>query len=183
MRYWIVVATFFLLTTNLVVAQNNDSTNIPTKTTQSDTTHANTTDPYEGSDDFSPGLAFFTLIGVGFIVVCVGVGIALTVLGLLIIFGLISFGILSASVLIGLNRKSLAAGFKTFLVSSSAVCGLLLCGFTFWILNKILHWWATQTALAVGGALGLLAGLAFGLIAFYVLQRVTTYLKSQLKLT
>lgn len=182
MRYLITIVFFFLLTTNLVVAQNNDSTNTSITTIQSDTTHATTTDPYEVTDDFSPGLAFFALIGIGFILVCVGAGIALTVIGLLIIFGLISFGVLSASVLIGLNKKSFALGFKTFLVSTSTIGGLLLGGFGFWILNKVLHWWTTQTALTVGAALGLLAGVTFGLITFYILQRLTTYLRDQLEL-
>lgn len=182
MKYLIAVMIFLSFTTNVVVAQNNAPTIISVTTIQSDTTPANTTNLYEGIDDSSPGLAFFALIGIGFILACVGAGIALTVIGLLIIFGLISFGILSASVLIGINRKSFALGFKTFLVSTSTIFGLLLCSFGFWILNQILHWWTTQTALTIGAALGLLAGLAFGLISFYVLQRLTTYLRDQLKL-
>jgi hypothetical protein len=181
MRYLIAGITF-LFATNLVVAQNNDSTNTSVTTIQSDTIHAATTDPYEGTEDFSAGLAFLALIGVGFILVCVGAGMALTVIGLFIIFGLISFGTLSASVLIGLNKKSFALGFKTFLVSTSTIGGLLLGGFGFWILNKILHWWTTQTALTIGTALGLLAGVTFGLVTFYILQRLTTYLRDQLKL-
>lgn len=182
MRYLITFITYFLLTTNLVFAQDSNSSNISAITIQSDTSHATTSNPYEGTDDFSPGLAFFALIGIGFILVCVGAGIALTIIGLLIIFGLISIGILSASVLIGLNRKSFALGFKTFLVSTSTMGGLFLCGFAFVVLNKVMHWWTTQTALTIGAALGLLAGLAFGLIAFYILQRLTTYLRSQLRL-
>lgn len=181
-RYFIAVMIFLSFTTNLVIAQNNTPTTIPVTTTQSDTPHATTTGLHEGTVDFAPGLALFALIGIGFVLACVGAGIALTVIGLLIIFGLISFGILSASVLIGINRKSFALGFKTFLVSTSTIFGLLLCGLGFWILNQILHWWTTQTALTIGAALGLLAGLAFGLIAFYVLQRLTTYLRDQLKL-
>jgi hypothetical protein len=182
MRHFIEVMVFLSFTTNVVVAQNSAPAIIPVTTTQSDTTHPTTTDLYEGTDDSAPGLALFALIGIGFVLACVGADIALTVIGLLIIFGLISFGILSASVLIGINRKSFALGFKTFLVSTSTIFGLLLCGFGFWILNQILHWWTTQTALTIGAGLGLFAGVAFGLTAFYVLQRLTTYLRDQLKL-
>lgn len=183
MRHLTTVVIFFLLGTKLIVAQNVDSTTAPIATIQSDTSYATIMDPYDGTDDFSPGLAFFALIGIGFILVCVGIGIALTVIGLLIIFGLTSFGILSASVLIGLNKKSFALGFKTFLVSTSTIGGLLLCGFGFWILNKVLHWWTSQIAITIGVVLGLLTGLTFGLITFYILKRLTTYLKDQLKLT
>jgi hypothetical protein len=183
MKYLITIITTFLLIANPAVAQTYDSTNTVTTTIQSDTTQAITTDPYEGTDDFSPGLALLTLIGVGFIFVCVGAGIVLTVIALLIISGLISFGILSASILIGLNKKSFALGFKTFLVSTSTIGGLLLGGLGFWILNKVLHWWTIQTALTIGAAAGLLAGLTFGLITFYILQQLTTYLRDKLKLT
>lgn len=182
MRYKMAI-TFLLLLPYMVVAQNSPSAITSVATSGSANIPANTTDPNEGTGDFSPGLALFALIGIGFVLACVGAGIALTVLGLLIIFGLISFGVLSASVLIGINKKSFALGFKTFLVSTSTICGFLLCGFGFWILNQFLHWWTTQTALTIGAALGLFAGLAFGLISFYVLQRLTTYLKHQLKLT
>jgi hypothetical protein len=176
MRYSIRLLTlsFLLLSTCLGIAQTNELAQQKNKTVQADTVSGYVTDPYEGTDDFSPGMAFFALIGIGFILLCIGVGIALTVFALLIIFGLISFGILSASVMVGLNKKSFETGFKTFLVSASAVGGLILCGFSFWLLNKILHWWTAETAIATGAILGFLTGLAFGFIAFYILKRLTT---------
>ena len=98
-------------------------------------------------------------------------------------FGLISVGILSASILVGVNKKSLATGFKTFLVSSSTIGGLVICGLGLWLLNKITHWWTTKTAIIIGATCGLLAGFIFGLLAFYILQQLTTFLKKKLNLS
>jgi hypothetical protein len=44
--------------------------------------------------DFSPGILFMVLLAFAFILFCVGAGIVLTVLFLLILFGLVSVGIL-----------------------------------------------------------------------------------------
>jgi hypothetical protein len=128
-------------------------------------------------------MAFFLLIGVGAVIVFVTLGIVLTVIGLLLLFGLISIGILSASIIVGLNKKSFAKGFKTFLVSSSIIGALIICSFSFYVLNKVVHWWTTGTAASIGLIVGLISGITFGLTAFYVIQRLTTYLKAQLKLS
>lgn len=100
---------------------------------------------------------------------------------LLILFGLIGLGIFSATVLVGLNKNSLASGFKTFLVSVSMIGGVILSSALCWILNEFQHWWTYQTALAIGAGLGLLGELIFGFILFWDLQRLTSFLKSLLK--
>jgi hypothetical protein len=144
---------------------------------QSDTTIINS---YEEMDDFSPGIFVGALIGIVFIIICVGIGIALTIIVLLIIFGLISFGVLSASVLVGLINKSFAKGFKTLLVSSSAIGGLILITFGLWFFKLYYsHLWIAQISIALGAILGLISGLIFGLLAYYVLQRLTTFLMKQ----
>lgn len=180
----IALATFYFLTLGFVSGQVSDSLQtLQTVTTiHSDTTTIADNNTYNDDEDFAPGLGLFALFGIGFIFVCVGAGVALTVFGLLILFGLISLGALSASVLVGLNRKSFATGFKTFLVFSTTIGGLIICGAGFWMLNKFVHWWSAKTAILVGVSLGFVAGLVCGLIAFYVLQRLTTFLKSKLNL-
>ena len=155
-----------------------------TSSVQSDTiTEKSNSTEYAESDDFSPGLLFFALIGFVFILICVGAGIALTILGLLILFGLVSFGILSTSIIVGLNKKSFAKGFKTFIVLTSTVVGPLLFSVGFWLLNKVVHWWTVQTAIITGATLGLMAGLIFGQLVYYILQRLTAYFKQKLNLT
>lgn len=137
---------------------------------------------YEGDDDFSPGLFFFALIGAGFILASVGAGAVLTVLGLLIVFGLISLGALSASVIVGLNKRSLSKGFKTFIVLVSTVNGVVIAIAGFLVLNQIVHWWSTETAVVSGLAVGAIAGLGFGYVAFYILQRLTAFFRKRLSL-
>ena len=186
MKQKLFITTFllFILTSLTTFGQTADSTIRITSSVQADTisTKSNSME-YDESDDFSPGLFFFAMIGFVFILVCVGAGIVLTVLGLLIIFGLVSFGILSTSIIVGLNKKSFAKGFKTFIVLASTIGGLLFFGVGFWLLNKIVHWWTTQTAIITGATSGLIAGFAFGLLAYYILQRLTTYFKQKLNLT
>ena len=180
MQLIIHIATFtlFFLTCLAAIGQASDSTVQVVQLVQADTlTTITTTDPYEGSGDFSPGLLVFAMIGVAFILATVGAGMVLTVLGLLIIFGLILTGILSASIITGLNKKSFEIGFKTFLVSSSTTGGTFFGLSCFWLLNKTFHWWPTSTAIISGAICGLVAGVGFGFLVFYLLQRLTTYFK------
>lgn len=170
-------------TTSLSFSQTTDSTQLTTITT--DTLSQNQTDNFheEIEDDFSPGLAMFALFGIGFMFICIGAGIVLTVIGVLILFGLIGAGILSASVFIGLYNKSFEKGFKTFIVSVSTVGGLFIGATGFWLLNKLVHWFTTQAALTIGSVGGLLTGFLLGLLVFYVLQKLTSFLKDKLKTT
>jgi hypothetical protein len=174
---------FFLIKPAISYCQDKDTGKVivdSVKHTSGSTTSADLRDDI--SDDFSPGLAFFALFAIGFVLICVGVGIVFTILSLLILFGLISLGILSVSVLIGINKKSFEKGFKTFLVSFSTIGGLVFFSIGFWLLNKIMHWWVTKTAIIIGMSLGLVIGLTFGLLSFYILQRLTTFFKRQLNL-
>ena len=178
------ISMLLLICGSTIYAQTIDSTNNAISSTQVDTlTKTDHSADIDESDDFSPGLLFFALIGFAFILASVGCGIVLTILALLIISGLISFGILSTSILVGLNKKSFATGFKTFIVLTSTIGGLLLGGTCFWLLNKVLHWWTVKTAIIIGGTCGLLSGLLFGILTFYILQRLTNYIKEKLNIT
>ena len=181
MKILIAIIVLCFASTNLVARQGDSVSSAPNSSdTKEVTSSMATTDPYEGTDDFSPGMAFIVVIAAVFVLACVGAGIALTVIGLLLLFALISFGILSASVLVGLNKKSFALGFKTFLISSSTVGGFILFALAFWGLNEVMHWWTDGAALTLGASLGLVVGLSFGFIAFYVLRRLTTFLSKRL---
>jgi hypothetical protein len=103
----------------------------------------------------------------------------LTVFGLLILFGLISLGILSTSIIIGINKKSFVKGFRYFIIISSTVFASLIFGTGFWILNRIQHWWAAKVAIISGGTIGLLSGLIFGFLLIYVLRWFSNYFKAR----
>jgi hypothetical protein len=125
---------------------------------------------------------FAVLFLFGIVLLGVGAGIILTVLGLFILFGFVSFGILSTSLIVGLHKKSFEKGFKVFIVLSSTFVGLLLGLVSFWLQNKIQHWWTTPFALVSGAICGLLGGLVFGVLTFYVFKRLSSYFKIKLKL-
>lgn len=137
--------------------------------------------PEGDSNDFSPGLLFFALIGLAFILICVGMGIVLTIFLLLIAFGLISAGIISTSVVIGISRNSFSSGFKVLLVSFFTLGGFLAGLAGFWIVNRISHWWNDQTALLVGAISGVIAGLILGVFSFYVIRKLTLWFIRRLK--
>ena len=147
-----------------------------------DTLTADQTEAYdeEMRDDFEPGLALFALFIIGFMFICIGVGVVLTIIGIMILFGLIAAGILSTSILVGLHNKSFEKGFTTFLISVTTLGGLLIGSIGFWGLNKIMHWFTTQTALIIGSSGGLLTGLLLGILLSYVIRKVTALLKERL---
>lgn len=131
-------------------------------------------------DDFSTALFLIVVSGIGFILLSVGAGIALTVIAFLILSGLIGAGLVSTSVMIGLYTKSFEKGFKTFIVSAITICGIFSGTIGFWLFNKIVHWFSTSTSLIIGSVVGLKSGLLLGFTLFYVIQKLTSFLKSKL---
>jgi hypothetical protein len=131
-------------------------------------------------DDFSPALFLIVVAGIGFILLSVGAGIVLTVIALLMLFGLIGAGIVSTSVMIGLYTKSFEKGFKTFMVSAITICGIFASTIIFWLFNKIVHWFSTSTSLIIGSIVGLISGFLLGFTLFYVIQKLTSFLKNKL---
>lgn len=182
MKYLITIIFFALFTIEPIIAQNTNSTKIENQQILTDTVRTSAINNPPTDDDFAPGLIFLVLIAIAVILICIGVGIAITVITLFVIFGLIGVGIVSASVLVGLNKRSLALGLKTFIVSLSTVGELILSSLLFWILNEFQQWWTYQTALAIGAGIGILAGLVLGFLLFYILHRLTTFLRNQFNL-
>jgi hypothetical protein len=170
--------TFVFLTHNLTLGQAIDS--LPAiENEQTTRTLTTETEEFEDVDDFAPGLFLFAVLGFAAIFMSTVAGVVLTILGLLILLALIGAGIFSASILVRLNKKSFTQGFKTFLVSTTTIGGLFVGIAGAWIFNNSTHGSTLHTALVAGSIIGLLAGLSFGLFTFYVLQKLTTYLKTK----
>ena len=168
------------------VAQVLDSasgvTVAPADTSALKTAKALTEKGYDDSNDFDPGLLLIGLTGLGLIIVSVGVGIVVIILVLFLLFMFVSVGVLSTSIIVGLHKKSFEKGFKIFIISSSTLAGTLLFTVVFWAINHIMHWFKTQTALLMGAGFGLFSGLILGLLVFYVLKKLSDYLKGKLHL-
>lgn len=138
------------------------------------------TDPI---DDFSPGVAVAGLIGLLVVCIGIGVGIVLALILLLVLFGLVSVGIISASIINGLNKKSFATGFKTFFVLTSGTAGLFLTAGALVAANKLFHFHLTATVAALmGGICGLLAGMAVGIFSYYIFHLMFIRFKQKIGL-
>jgi hypothetical protein len=136
----------------------------------------------EPVDDASPGMLFLILIAIGAILICLGVGIAVTFLCALVLAGLISFGILSTSIVVGLHQKSFTQGFKVFIVLTASITSTLFGGSVLWIVNRYFYWFSDTNAFFSGSLIGLIGGLLLGFVAFYIIQQLTLYLKKQFNL-
>ena len=143
---------------------------------------ADETSQFDETDDFSPGLFFFALIGVAIVLFSIGIGIAIIVLFLILLFGLVTFGVLSTSIIVGINKKSFSKGFKTFIILFSTICGSLICGMLFFSINEYYHWWSRMNSTIIGLSSGLFAGLLFGISTYYIIRYFTNYFKKKLNL-
>jgi hypothetical protein len=135
----------------------------------------------EPVDDVSPGILFLVLIAIGAILICLGAGIAVTFLCALVLAGLISFGILSTSIVVGLHQKSFTEGFKVFIILTASITSTLFGGFVFWIVNRYFYWFSDTNAF-FGSLIGLIGGLLLGFLAFYIIQQLMSYLKRNFNL-
>ncbi|RZJ66174.1 MAG: hypothetical protein EOO50_10945 [Flavobacterium sp.] len=131
-------------------------------------------------EEFNLFLFTLLILGIIFVLLCLLVAIVAVILAAAILFGLIAMGALSASLLVGLNRKSFTSGFKTFVIVFSTLASGAIGAISFWILNKFVMLGNETTAIASGSIIGLLTGLLAGTLISFVIQKFTTYLKSKL---
>lgn len=132
-------------------------------------------------DDFSPGLFFFALLGLMLMVISAVVALVLAVLVLLLLAVLVAWGMVTASVLVGMYQKSFEKGIMTFWVLAfgvlSALCGMALWLLVAWLSDSFSY----QTALWVGGLTGLSGGLGVGILSFKALRWLISFLIEKLR--
>jgi hypothetical protein len=127
-------------------------------------------------------LFLFAMLIAGLIFVCLSVLIAiiLAILLLLFIFGCIAIGALSTSVLVGIHQKSFTTGFRTFILLFSTLgMGVIGTG-SFWLFNRIVHWWSTTKAILTGLGFGLISGFITGLVLAFLIKKLSAFLKEKL---
>lgn len=87
-------------------------------------------------------------------------------------------GIISASVVAGLYKRSFTTGFKTFIYIISCIIGMALGIVGVWIVFRLLHLNISDTASVLTGLLaGLLGGLLIGFTATKLLPPIFKYYK------
>ncbi len=139
-----------------------------------------TLNPENRDEEFNLFLFSLLILGLIFICLCVLVGIVITLLSLLLVFGLIAMGALSASALIGISTKSVTSGFRAFVIIFATLATTLAGGLSFWIMNKIVHWWSPSTAIVSGLAIGFVGGLLMGIVVASLIKKLSAYLKNRL---
>lgn len=140
------------------------------------TVQAQVTHNSDVQDDFAPLMLLgLVILGVIFIGTLIAAGI------LLAIFLMVTLGILSASVILGIYTRSLTTAKKFFIICYTVAC--VLFGETvIWALNYYVNWYDAGEAILIGVVLGLMAGVACGLILFYCKKRLAAWLRSKINI-
>ncbi|MFC3160804.1 hypothetical protein SAMN05443633_105152 [Chryseobacterium arachidis] len=118
-------------------------------------------------------------MGVIFFAIVVIVGVVLCLLFILLLIGLITAGILSTSVLIGIQQKSISKGFKTFFLGVSMVGCTIIAIIFFWFVNSVKEWWDTNISIIIGIFCGVLSGYILGLLMFVALKKIISLLQKK----
>jgi len=107
------------------------------------------------------------------------ISILLGLLFIVTIILLISAGIISTSVIVGLQQRSITKGFKTLFLSSailgSSIVSVIFCIF----LNAVYDWSSNNMAILMGLVLGIILGTGLGLLAFKAMAGLIRFLTSK----
>jgi hypothetical protein len=134
-------------------------------------------------EEFNLFLFMLLIAGIIFISISVLLAILITVVLLFIIFGGITIGAISTSVLIGIHKKSFTAAFRSFLIVFSTFTLTIIGMGSFWFFNRIVHWWSNTKAILFGLAAGLLSGFITGILLAFLIKKLSTFLKNKLVTT
>lgn len=133
-------------------------------------------DSFKNDDDF---LAVLILMGALVFLLALVFGIVLILIILFIIVSFIGGGIISASVLVGLQQKSMSKGFKTLVLSVSILASTVLSVFAFWCINSVKDWWNVEISILAGVICGVFAGWLLGLFFFHAASKLAEFLKKK----
>lgn len=133
-------------------------------------------DSFKNDDDF---LVVLLIMGAIFFAIVVIIGVVLCLLFILLLIGLITAGVLSTSVLVGIQQKSISKGFKTFFLGASMVGCTIVAVIFFWFINSVKEWWDTNISIVIGVFFGVLGGYILGLLMFVALKKIFSLLQTK----
>lgn len=137
----------------------------------------------EPDDEFN---IFLMVFAIGFMCAALGAvmaGAFAVCLFLGVTLLLTTIGIVSASLLIGLYKRSLQAGFKSLLLITGSLLGIAFGLFILWLINLFLHLHMEgYQVLLVGAGGGLLGGLVLGFITYRMIKAVLRIAMQKLKI-
>jgi hypothetical protein len=100
---------------------------------------------------------------------------------LLLGLALVSAGILSTSIVVGLYKRSFTAGFRVFLLLFCSMAGLATGGLGLWLINRFFHLhWIPRIAALTGAGGGFIGGLLLGLVLFILIRVFLKYCRQKL---
>jgi hypothetical protein len=161
---------------------------VPAPTASSDTTTkssvAGSSSAIEQPDDeFNLFLFAYLIAFCSVVVVAVIVGSVAVIMILLALFALVSAGIVSAGVLVGIYKRSVAAGFRALLVIVCSLGGIVAGAGGLWLIDRLfpIHLGGRAAAL-LGAAGGLVGGLLMGIVVFQIIRPFIRYFRQKLSL-
>jgi hypothetical protein len=153
-----------------------------TNSVRTDSAKAGVSDSASTPDD----MPFALIVAVAFFSLALGgaiIGAFAATLCLIALLALVSAGILSAGILVGLYKRSVAAGFKTLLVLVCSLGGVVAGAGGFWLIHRLFHiHLTTQTSVLLGAAAGLLGGMLLGIVLFGLIRAFLEYCRQKLSL-
>lgn len=133
-------------------------------------------------DDGPTLLFFFCLLGIAMFLAMLA-GTALMACFLIALFSLVSAGLFSTALLVGLHRRSVAAGFRTLVLLTCELAGLFTGGVALWLVNNMFDLkWNNGTTLLAGAFGGAIGGLGLALIIFALLRVFFRYCRQRIAL-
>ncbi|MCS4226660.1 hypothetical protein [Sphingobacterium sp. BIGb0165] len=133
-------------------------------------------DSFRNDDNF---IATLLLMGSLVFLALAVISILLGLLFIVTIILLISAGIISTSVIVGLQQRSITKGFKTLFLSSailgSSIVSVIFCIF----LNAVYDWSSNNMAILIGVVLGIILGTGLGLLAFRAMAGLIRFLTNK----
>jgi len=134
-----------------------------------------------GDDDFNAGLLVFAVIALSVMFGAMVAGFIAASLAGTFLFILISTGILSAAILVGAYKRSVAAGFKTLVMIICTIGGILLGIGGLYLVNIVFDLHLHQTLIIWAGLIGgLIGGIVLGLCLFMITRLFLAFAKRKL---
>jgi len=122
-------------------------------------------------DDFNAGLLVFAVIALSVMFGSMIMGFIATSLVGAFLFILISSGILSAAILVGAYKRSVAAGFKTLVMITCSIGGILLGIGGLYLVNTLFDLHLHHTVIVWSGLIGgLIGGVLLALIIISIIR-------------
>ncbi len=133
------------------------------------------------SDEYN---LFLSVLAVAFFSVMIGAAVAgsIAVTALLVtLFLMVSAGILSTGILVGVYKRSLMAGFKTALLIACSAAGFFFGGAGLYLANRVFHLHLkTSIAFSAGSFGGLIGGLLLAFAASAIIRLLLVYFRRKL---